>query len=138
MGGAGSGVGTGAGSGVGTGAGPEPGTGSTGGNGGGAGSDMWGRTLLIVVRAYPRPAGAKRVRPFPGGVAGFSLDDSWDLTFGDSIQEGRVLLAVHAADEADVYKAAKVLKEHDADRLEFVDGDGKKSEQGSPEDAETA
>jgi len=61
----------GAGSGVGTGAGPGPGTGSTGGNGpGGAGSDMWDRKSLIGVRAYPRPAGAKRVRPFPGGVAG--------------------------------------------------------------------
>ncbi len=92
---------------------------------------------LLAAAAAGTAAGAS-VGGMVGGVDGFSLDDSWDLTFGDSIQEGRVLLAVHAADEADVYKAAKVLKEHDADRLEFVDGDGKKSEQGSPEDTETA
>ncbi|MDQ6797335.1 MAG: hypothetical protein M3011_04810 [Actinomycetota bacterium] len=66
-----------------------------------------------------------------GGVAGLSLEDDWDLTFQDSIRAGRVLLAVHAADKDDVEKAAEILKGKHPDRLDWLDAEGKKMDDGS-------
>jgi len=65
-----------------------------------------------------------------GGVAGLSLEDDWDLTFQDSIRAGRVLLAVHAADKADVTKAAKILEGKQPDRLDWLDAEGKRTGEG--------
>ncbi|MFN2607765.1 MAG: hypothetical protein ABR511_07695 [Acidimicrobiales bacterium] len=59
-----------------------------------------------------------------GGVAGISLEDDWDLTFQDDIRGGRVLVAVHAAEEADVRRAAEVLEGEHTDRLEWLDSEG--------------
>lgn len=92
----------------------------------------------LLAAALSGTAAGAAVGGMVGGVAGFSLDDSWDLTFQESIREGRVLIAVHAEEKGDVDKAAEVLREHDADRLEFVDGEGRKLDQDSPEAAETA
>ena len=92
----------------------------------------------MLAAALSGTAAGAAVGGMVGGVAGFSLDDSWDLTFQESVREGRVLLAVHAADKDDVDKAAEVLRKHDADRLEFVDGEGRKLDQDTPENAETA
>ena len=59
-----------------------------------------------------------------GGVAGISLEEDWDLTFQDSIRAGRVLVAVHAAEKADVEKAAKVLEDEGPDQLDWIGPDG--------------
>lgn len=92
---------------------------------------------LLAAAAAGTAAGAS-VGGMVGGVAGFSLDESWDLTFQESIRDGRVIVAVHAADQDAVDKGADVLRKHDADRLEFVDGEGHKLDQASQETAEKA
>jgi hypothetical protein len=61
-----------------------------------------------------------------GGVAGLSLEDDWDLTFQESIRNGRVLVAVHAADRDDVDKAAKVLEGKHPDQIDWLDAEGKR------------
>jgi hypothetical protein len=61
-----------------------------------------------------------------GGVAGISLEEDWDLTFQESIRAGQVLVAVHAAEKADVESAAEVLQGQGADRLEWLDADGRR------------
>ncbi len=70
-----------------------------------------------------------------GGVAGLSLEDDWDLTFQESIRAGRVLVAVHAAEKEDVEKAAKILDGKKPDQLDWLDAEGKKTqESGHPAD----
>jgi hypothetical protein len=59
-----------------------------------------------------------------GGVAGISLEDDWDLTFNDSVRSGKVLIAVHGADRADVEKAAKELEAQGPEKLDWIDAEG--------------
>ena len=84
---------------------------------------------LLAAAAGGTAAGAS-VGGMVGGVAGLSLEDDWDLTFQEHLRAGRVLLAVHAADKSDVEKAAEVLEDHDAQQLEWIDGEGRKLEDG--------
>ena len=63
-----------------------------------------------------------------GGVAGISLEEDWDLTFQESIREGRVLVAVHGAEKAEVEKAAKVLEDEGPDKLDWIGPDGKRQD----------
>ena len=80
---------------------------------------------LLAAAAGGTVAGAS-VGGMVGGVAGLSLEDDWDLTFQESLRAGRVLVAVHATDKADVEKAAEVLEEEEADQLEWIDSEGRK------------
>ncbi|MGI9033814.1 MAG: hypothetical protein ACR2HY_09105 [Acidimicrobiales bacterium] len=80
---------------------------------------------LLAAAAGGSVAGAS-VGGMVGGVAGISLEDDWDLTFGDSIRSGQVLVAVHGADKTDVDRAAEVLRGHGAGRLERLDAEGRR------------
>ena len=84
---------------------------------------------LLAAAAGGTVAGAS-VGGMVGGVAGLSLEDDWDLTFQESLREGRVLVAVHATDRADVDKAAKVFEQEKADKLEWIDSEGRKLDDG--------
>lgn len=84
---------------------------------------------LLAAAAGGTVAGAS-VGGMVGGVAGLSLEDDWDLTFQESLREGRVLVAVHATDRSDVEKAAEVLQDEKADKLEWIDSDGQPLEDG--------
>ncbi|HEV3401736.1 MAG TPA: general stress protein [Acidimicrobiales bacterium] len=84
---------------------------------------------LLAAAAGGTVAGAS-VGGMVGGVAGLSLEDDWDLTFQESLREGRALVAVHATEKADVEKAAEVLEEEKADKLEWIDSEGRKLEEG--------
>jgi len=87
-------------------------------------------TGILAAVAGGSVAGAS-VGGMVGGVAGVSLEEDWDLTFHDSIRAGRVLVAVHAADEADVDKAGEVLEGEHPDQLDWLNAQGKKMSEGS-------
>ncbi len=84
---------------------------------------------ILAAAAGGTVAGAS-VGGMVGGVAGLSLEDDWDLTFQESLRAGRVLVAVHAADKGDVERAAKILEDEGADKLEWIDSDGRKLDDG--------
>jgi hypothetical protein len=84
---------------------------------------------ILAAAAAGTVAGAS-VGGMVGGVAGLSLEDDWDLTFQESLREGRVLVAVHAADKSDVDKAAEVLQDEKADKLEWIDSEGRRLRDG--------
>lgn len=82
-------------------------------------------TGILAAVAGGTVAGAS-VGGMVGGVAGISLEEDWDLTFHQSIRAGRVLVAVHAADKADVDKATRVLEGEHPDQLDWLDAEGRK------------
>jgi len=86
-------------------------------------------TGILAAVAGGSVAGAS-VGGMVGGVAGVSLEEDWDLTFHDSIRAGRVLVAVHTAEKDDVEKAAEVLAGEHPDQLDWLDADGKKTDEG--------
>ena len=59
-----------------------------------------------------------------GGIAHLDLSESWELTFGDSIRGGKVLVAVHAGPTRRPGEAAEVLEKEQAEKVERVDADG--------------
>jgi hypothetical protein len=87
-----------------------------------------GMGLLAGAAAGTAAGGA--IGGMVGGVAGLSLEDDWDLTFQESIRAGRVLVAVHARDRADVERSAQVLEEQGSDQLEWLDQQGHRIQQG--------
>jgi hypothetical protein len=84
----------------------------------------------MLAAAAAGAIGGGAVGGMVGGVSGLSLEDDWDLTFQEHLRAGRALLAVHATDKADVEKAAKVLEDHGAEQLEWIDAEGRKLEEG--------
>lgn len=44
-----------------------------------------------------------------GAITAIELGPEWEATYGDSLREGRVLVAVHARDEQEAAKAEKVF-----------------------------
>ena len=82
----------------------------------------------MLAAAAAGAIGGGAVGGMVGGVSGLSLEDDWDLTFQESIRAGRVLVAVHAEDRADVEKAAKVLEKAGSQELEWIDAEGHRVE----------
>ena len=60
-----------------------------------------------------------------GGVASIDLSEDWELTFGEALREGQVLVAVQADDEDGMAKARKVLEGEGPERVERIDSEGK-------------
>ena len=89
---------------------------------------------LLAAAAAGTAAGAS-VGGMVGGVAGLSLEDDWDLTFHEDLRAGRVLVAVHAADKADVDKAAEVLGDEKSDQLQWLDSEGRKLGEGDGQES---
>lgn len=66
-----------------------------------------------------------------GGISGLPLNEDWELTYEDSVREGRVLLAVHSNEHDEIERAAKVLEDHGADKVQHLDSEGRPAEQTS-------
>jgi hypothetical protein len=59
-----------------------------------------------------------------GGIGSMDLSENWELTFGDSIRGGKVLVAVHAGSEDEARQAAEVLEKEQPEKVELVDAEG--------------
>ncbi len=59
-----------------------------------------------------------------GGIANLDLSENWELTFGDSIRGGKVLVAVHAGSDEEARQAAEVLEKEQAEKVQQVDAEG--------------
>ena len=60
-----------------------------------------------------------------GAINATELGPEWEVSYGDSLRSGRVLLAVHARDDDDAQKAAEVLQEKGAEQVDHLDEEGK-------------
>lgn len=63
---------------------------------------------------------------FLGGMAGLSMSDDWELTF-ESRGKGGVAIAIGSNDREGVEKAAQILTESGALRVERFDASGRRS-----------
>lgn len=64
-----------------------------------------------------------------GGISGLPLNEDWELTYADSVKEGRVLVAVHSNDEGEAERAAKVFDGESAEDVQRLDSEGRPAEQ---------
>ena len=60
-----------------------------------------------------------------GAIESTELGPEWEVTYGDPLREGRVLVAVHARDDDEATKAAEVLQKVGADRIDHLNEEGK-------------
>ena len=60
-----------------------------------------------------------------GAIEGTELGPEWEVTYGEPLREGKVLVAVHANDDDEVAKAVKVLEKEGATRVDHLDEVGK-------------
>jgi hypothetical protein len=67
-----------------------------------------------------------------GGISGLPLNEDWELTYEDTVKEGRVLVAVHSNEQDEVTRAAEVFDKEGAEKVQRLDSQGRPAEQTSP------
>ena len=60
-----------------------------------------------------------------GTIDAVELGPEWEVTYGEPLQQGRVIVAVHARDDEEAEKAEKVFREQGADRVDHLGEEGK-------------
>ena len=60
-----------------------------------------------------------------GTVAAAELGPEWEVSYGEPLREGRVLVAVHAQDDQEASEAAKILEKEGAQQVDHLDAEGK-------------
>ncbi len=60
-----------------------------------------------------------------GTVASAELGPEWEVSYGEPLREGHVLVAVHAGDDEEAAEAAKILEKEGAERVDHLDAEGK-------------
>ncbi|MGH9223968.1 MAG: hypothetical protein ACRD2W_09365 [Acidimicrobiales bacterium] len=60
-----------------------------------------------------------------GAIDATELGPEWEVTYGEPLQEGRVIVAVHVHDDDDAKKAVEVFEKHDAGSVDHLDEAGK-------------
>ncbi len=63
-----------------------------------------------------------------GAIGATELGPDWEVTYGQPLREGKVVVLAHAADESEASAAAQVMQRQGADRIEHIDRSGKKLE----------
>lgn len=87
------------------------------------GAGIWGGMAAGV-------AAGGAVGGMVAGVASIDLNEDWELTFGEALRGGKVVVAVHAAQEETVEKARQVLEEAGAESVDALDSEGRRLEVG--------
>jgi hypothetical protein len=64
-----------------------------------------------------------------GAIDGTELGPEWEATYGAPLQEGKVIVAVHARDDDQAEAAVKVLEEQGAASIDHLDEAGKPLQQ---------
>ena len=65
-----------------------------------------------------------------GTVAAAELGPEWEVSYGEPLREGRVLVAVHAQNGEEASEAARILEKEGAQQVDHLDAEGKPLEQG--------
>lgn len=60
-----------------------------------------------------------------GAIEATELGPEWEVTYGEPLQEGKVLVAVHARDDEEAEKAATALEKQGAERVDHLDETGR-------------
>lgn len=60
-----------------------------------------------------------------GAVGATEFGPEWEVSYGNPLREGKVLVAVHARDDEEAASAEKVLREQGAERITHIDAQGK-------------
>ena len=79
----------------------------------------------IFAAMFAGGIGGGAVGGMVGGIGSMSLGESWELTFADRLQGGKVLVAVHAESADEAREAARVLEKEGAEGVEYLDAEGK-------------
>jgi outer membrane lipoprotein SlyB len=66
-----------------------------------------------------------------GAIDATQLGPEWEVTYGAPLRDGKVLVAVHARDEAAAATAVEVLEGLGPDRIDHLNEDGKPLEEAS-------
>ncbi|MEA2825611.1 MAG: hypothetical protein QOG43_50 [Actinomycetota bacterium] len=85
----------------------------------------------IFAAMFAGGIGGGAVGGMVGGIGSMDLSENWELTFGDAIRGGKVLVAVHARSDEEAREAVEVLEKEQPEKLERVDVDGNVSHAGS-------
>jgi hypothetical protein len=64
-----------------------------------------------------------------GAVSASELGPEWEVSYGDSLRSGHVLVAVHARNDEEARTAVEVFEKEGADRIDHLDADGKPLEE---------
>ncbi len=64
-----------------------------------------------------------------GGISGLPLNEDWELTYAESVREGRVLVAVHTNEEDEAARAAETFEGAAAENVQLLDSEGRPAEQ---------
>jgi hypothetical protein len=60
-----------------------------------------------------------------GAIDATELGPEWEMSYGEPLREGRVLVAVHARDDKEANRAAEILEAQGADRVDHLDESGR-------------
>jgi hypothetical protein len=60
-----------------------------------------------------------------GAIEATELGPEWETSYGEPLQAGKVLVAVHARDDAQAQRAAAVLEKEGADRVDHLNHEGR-------------
>ncbi|MFN2503867.1 MAG: hypothetical protein ABR540_06505 [Acidimicrobiales bacterium] len=60
-----------------------------------------------------------------GAINATELGPEWEVSYGEPLRRGHVLVAVHARDDEQAKSAAEVLEKEGADRVDHLDAEGK-------------
>lgn len=60
-----------------------------------------------------------------GAIDATELGPEWEVTYGEPLREGKVLVAVHARDDEEAGKAVQILEKHGADGIDHLNESGK-------------
>lgn len=84
------------------------------------GAGIWGATLGGAV------AGTA-VGGVVGGISGLGMGEAWEATYSE-VENGRVVVGVHAEDSAVVDRGARLLKESGGEVVGRFDAEGRRTE----------
>jgi outer membrane lipoprotein SlyB len=59
-----------------------------------------------------------------GAVTAAELGPEWEVSYGEPLRQGRVLVAVHAQDDEEASEAAEILEKEGAERVDHIDAEG--------------
>ncbi|MEA2900608.1 MAG: hypothetical protein QOH36_495 [Actinomycetota bacterium] len=78
----------------------------------------------IFTAMFAGGIGGGAVGGMVGGIASMELSENWELTFGDALRGGKVLVAVHAGSDEEARDATEALEKEQPERIERVDAAG--------------
>jgi hypothetical protein len=73
-----------------------------------------------------------------GAIGATELGPEWEMSYGEPLRAGKVLVAVHARDDAEAQRAAEILEKEGADDVDHLDHAGRPLKAGDGSGSATA